>query len=85
VTASPNWQLMPENVPVAVRENKIVTKKTPSTLDDEFYERLTNLHAGLDEQQSQRLNARLVLLLANAVEDRATLNEILDLAAKVEQ
>lgn len=38
-----------------------------SALDDDFYERLMSLHDGLNDEQSARLNARLVLLLANHV------------------
>lgn len=42
---------------------------------DEFYEALIDAHAGLTEQQSAALNARLILLLANQVGDLATLKE----------
>lgn len=42
---------------------------------DEFYAALIEAHAGLDEQQSAALNARLILLLANQVGDLATLKE----------
>ena len=34
---------------------------------DGFYERLMDAHAGLSRDQSEALNARLVLLLANQV------------------
>ena len=34
---------------------------------DSFYERLMDAHAGLSRDQSEALNARLVLLLANQV------------------
>lgn len=34
---------------------------------DAFYEALIDAHRGLDAEQSQALNARLVLLLANHV------------------
>jgi hypothetical protein len=40
---------------------------------DEFYAALMQAHEGLDEAASARLNARLVLLLANQVGDLATL------------
>jgi hypothetical protein len=42
---------------------------------DEFYQALIEAHAGLTEQQSAALNARLILLLANQVGDVATLKE----------
>jgi hypothetical protein len=40
---------------------------------DGFYERLLDAHAGLTPEQSQLLNARLVLLLANQVGDAKVL------------
>lgn len=52
----------------------------PAPLDDDFYERLMSLHDGLSDEQSARLNARLVLLLANHVGSGDTLNEILQKA-----
>ncbi len=66
----------------------MTTSATPGTelrLDDPdgFYERLIELHQGLDEAGSHRLNARLVLLLANQIGDRAILERLLDLAREV--
>ncbi|MBU6436336.1 MAG: DUF2783 domain-containing protein [Betaproteobacteria bacterium] len=40
---------------------------------DTFYEQLLDAHDGLTREQSELLNARLVLLLANQVGDAATL------------
>ena len=41
---------------------------TPNLQDaDGFYERLLDAHQGLDRDQSERLNARLILLLANQI------------------
>ena len=40
---------------------------------DEFYEALINGHRGLTEAESHRMNARLVLLLANHVGDMEVL------------
>lgn len=40
---------------------------------DGFYEALIAAHEGLSDEQSNLLNARLVLLLANQVGDMATL------------
>lgn len=42
---------------------------------DDFYQALLEAHAGLTEQESAALNARLILLLANQVGDLATLKE----------
>jgi hypothetical protein len=42
---------------------------------DDFYQALIEAHAGLSEQQSAELNARLILLLANQVGDLGTLKE----------
>ena len=47
---------------------------------DDFYEQLIAAHQGLDEAQSALVNARLVLLLANHVGDRAVLREALQAA-----
>jgi len=44
---------------------------------DEFYEALIDAHRGLTLQQSQALNARLILLLANHVGDVGVLREAL--------
>jgi hypothetical protein len=53
---------------------------------DAFYERLLDAHEGLTPEQSQLLNARLILLLANQVGDAQVLadcvNAARDLAAK---
>ena len=44
---------------------------------DGFYEQLLDAHQGLTEEQSALLNARLILLLANQIGDRAILEEAL--------
>ena len=44
---------------------------------DGFYQRLIELHEGLTPEESQQVNARLILLLANQVGDPEVLNEIL--------
>ena len=44
---------------------------------DEFYEALIDAHRGLTVQQSQALNARLILLLANQIGDVGLLREAL--------
>ncbi len=48
---------------------------------DAFYARLLAAHTGLTEAESQALNARLILILANHIGDPETLAEALDLAA----
>jgi hypothetical protein len=42
---------------------------------DDFYQALIEAHAGLTEEQSAALNARLVLLLANQIGDLNTLRQ----------
>ena len=42
---------------------------------DAFYEQLLDAHLGLSPEQSELLNARLVLLLANQVGDSRILRE----------
>jgi len=44
---------------------------------DAFYARLIALHDGLSSAQSQALNARLILLMANQIGDGQVLEEIL--------
>ena len=44
---------------------------------DEFYEALIDAHRGLTVQQSQALNARLILILANQIGDVGLLREAL--------
>lgn len=52
------------------------------TPGDDFYEALITAHQGLSEEQSQLLNAKLVLLLANQVGDLDVLRAALDLARR---
>ena len=60
-------------------------KTTPHFQDaDAFYEQLLDAHAGLSREQSELLNARLILLLANQVGDSRVLQECL-LAARMPQ
>jgi hypothetical protein len=44
---------------------------------DEFYENLIDAHNGLSDEQSEALNARLILLLANHIGDLKVLREAL--------
>jgi hypothetical protein len=47
---------------------------------DDFYELLINTHRDLSDEQSEMLNARLILILANHIGDIGTLREALQLA-----
>jgi hypothetical protein len=47
---------------------------------DGFYEQLLDAHHGLSPEQSQLLNARLILLLANQVGDARLLKECIEAA-----
>lgn len=47
---------------------------------DAFFEQLVQAHQGLSDAQSEQLNARLVLLLANHIGDLRVLGEALALA-----
>lgn len=49
---------------------------------DSFYEALIEAHRGLSEEASQRLNARLILILANQIGDRQVLDDALALAIR---
>ena len=54
---------------------------TPNIADpDHFYAELIGAQRDLSEEESLRVSARLVLLLANHVGDRAVLSEAIRLA-----
>jgi Protein of unknown function (DUF2783) len=44
---------------------------------DDFYELLMDAHKGLSQDESAKLNARLVLILSNTVGDFETLKAII--------
>jgi hypothetical protein len=44
---------------------------------DEFYEALMNAHEGLSTEESQKLNARLILYFANQIGDLSTLKRLM--------
>lgn len=55
--------------------------RTPQIADpDGFYEELIHSQRGLTDAQAELMNAKLVLLLANHIGDRAVLSEALSLA-----
>ena len=47
---------------------------------DDFYQLLIDTHRDLSDEQSARLNARLILLLSNHIGDIAVLREAMQLA-----
>jgi len=56
-------------------------KREPNTADpDRLYAAIIEAHAGLSEQESAALDARLVLLLANHVGDATVVEEALAVA-----
>ncbi|MDP3324260.1 DUF2783 domain-containing protein [Hydrogenophaga sp.] len=50
---------------------------------DAFYEQLLDAHAGLSREDSELLNARLILLLANQVGDARVLQECIEAAREI--
>jgi hypothetical protein len=51
---------------------------------DSFYEQLLDAHQGLSSEQSQLLDARLILLLANQVGDAKVLKECIEAARQMQ-
>ncbi|MGB0900714.1 DUF2783 domain-containing protein [Halocynthiibacter sp.] len=47
---------------------------------DGFYAQLIEAHDGLDDAESQALNARLILVLANHIGENQVLSEAIELA-----
>lgn len=47
---------------------------------DTFYDQLLNAHEGLNAEQSEQLNLRLILLLANQVGNAAVLRDCIESA-----
>lgn len=59
-------------------------KTNPNLSDaDGFYEQLIDAHVGLNTEQSELLNARLILLLANQIGDARVLGECIEAARKM--
>lgn len=48
------------------------------TRHDEIYERLVQVHEGLSEDESRKLNAKLILALANQIGDADTVLALID-------
>jgi hypothetical protein len=54
---------------------------TPNLQDaDHFYAAFVATHAGLSDEASELLNARLILILANHIGERSVLEKALELA-----
>lgn len=49
---------------------------------DDFYEKLLSVHEGKSKEESDAINARLVLILANQIGDAALLSQAIDMAAE---
>ncbi len=49
---------------------------------DDFYARLIELHEGLSSEDSHKINAKVILMLANHVGDTDVLYEVLDYVGK---
>ena len=49
---------------------------------DGFYEHLLNAHTGLSRDESEVLNARLILVLANQIGDAKLLKACIDTASQ---
>ena len=59
---------------------------SPNIVDpDGFYAELLSLHQGRTKEESDAINARLILLLANHIGDRQTLREAFEAAALQER
>ncbi len=52
----------------------------PFSPGDDFYEALIDTHRDLSDAQSELVNAKLILLLANHIGDLAVLREAMQLA-----
>jgi hypothetical protein len=52
---------------------------------DDVYQWLVDAHAGLSEMEALRLNARLVLLLANHIGDPQVIREAIACAASIRE
>lgn len=54
------------------------------TPGDDFYEALIDMHRDLSDEQSERVNARLILILSNHIGDIGVLREAMRLARGTE-
>ena len=61
--------------------NKLRTELGIDSPDD-FYARLIELHEGLSSEESHKVNAKVILMLANHVGDTDVLYEVLEYVEK---
>ena len=61
--------------------NKLRTELGVDSPDD-FYARLIELHEGLSSEESHKINAKVILMLANHVGDTDVLYEVLEYVRK---
>ncbi len=62
------------------QSSPLITEFNFGEAGDDIYEALLRAHDGLSEEESHRLNARLILILANHIGDEAVLTAALGLA-----
>ena len=62
--------------------NKLRTELGVDSPDD-FYARLIELHEGLSSEESHKVNAKVILMLANHVGDTDVLYEVLDYVSRI--
>jgi len=60
----------------------VITENNMGKSGDHLYNALLDAHKGLSEQQSHRLNARLVLILMNHIGEEKVVESAIDLAAQ---
>jgi hypothetical protein len=58
---------------------KLILEPNLSSTDD-FYQMLIDMHQGLDDAESQLVNAKLILLLSNHIGELGILREAMDIA-----
>jgi hypothetical protein len=58
---------------------KLIIEANLSSADD-FYQMLIDMHQGLDDAESQMVNAKLILLLSNHIGDLKVLKQAMDIA-----
>ena len=61
--------------------NKLRTELGVDNPDD-FYARLIELHEGLSSEESHKMNAKVILMLANHIGDTDVLYEVLEYVGK---
>lgn len=60
----------------------ILSRNAP--FPDDIYEAIIRMHEGLSEEESNRANARLILILANHIGDADIIREAAALARRAE-